>query len=42
MKHTHSLEDRLIVLSLSGDLIGEDDNGAILSDVDEFIEGHLK
>jgi len=37
MRHTHSLEDRLILLSLSGDLIGEDDNRAILSDVDEYV-----
>jgi anti-sigma B factor antagonist len=37
MKYSHTLEDRLIILSLSGDLIGEEDNGAILKDVDGYI-----
>ena len=38
MRHTHTLEHKLIILSLSGDLIGEDDNKAILTDVDNYVE----
>lgn len=37
MRYSHELEDQLIILSLKGDLIGEEDNGAMLTDLDNYV-----